>query len=183
MWMSARGSKLLGSLCALCLAACVTEIDQKLNPKLALPAPIDQHAQNTSDVIEHLTSVTWRLVDIQSMDDAIGTTKPKRPNLYTMALYADGTVQFRLNCNQASTTWAITQTTETRGQLEFAPAAMTRAICLPPSLDVKIARDLEFVRSYALKDDNLYLNLMADGDIYAWEPYVPKMLPAATGAP
>ena len=46
---------------------------------------------------------------------------------------------------------------------------MTRAQCPQPSLDTLIARDAEYVRTYVLRGDRLYLNLMADGGNYVWE--------------
>jgi hypothetical protein len=42
----------------------------------------------------------WRLVEIQSMDDAIGTARPSNRDFYTMDLNADGTAAMRLNCNR-----------------------------------------------------------------------------------
>jgi hypothetical protein len=49
-----------------------------------------------------LEDTEWRLVGIQSMDDAVGTTRPDDPSLYTMRLQGDGTVAMRLNCNRAT---------------------------------------------------------------------------------
>jgi hypothetical protein len=43
---------------------------------------------------------------------------------------------------------------------------MTKMFCPPPSFDMQIARDAEYVRSYLLRDGRLYLNLMADGGTY-----------------
>ena len=118
-----------------------------------------------------LTETAWRLVEIQSMDDAIGTVRPDDPSLYTMRLSGDSTVTMHLNCNQASGTWSIKPGAGSEsGSFEFGPLAVTRALCPPPSLDERIARDAEYVRSYMLKDGRLSLSLMADGGIYIWEP-------------
>jgi len=51
-----------------------------------------------------LADTVWRLVEIQSMDDTQGTTKPGDPSLYTMRLNADGSLSMRLNCNRATST-------------------------------------------------------------------------------
>jgi heat shock protein HslJ len=115
---------------------------------------------------------TWRLLKFQSMDDAVGTLTPEADQPYTMTLDADGAAQFVLNCNRASGTYTSTASSETSGQLEFGPVAMTRALCPPPSLDERIAADLGFVRSYLLKDGRLHLSLMADGGIYSFEPAI-----------
>lgn len=118
-----------------------------------------------------LADTNWRLAEIQSMSDAVGTVRPDDPSLYTMRLNGDGTVNMRLNCNSASGTWsAVSNDNGQSGQFEFGPLAMTRALCPPPSLDEQIAAQSEFVRSFLLKDGRLYLSLMADGGIYAWEP-------------
>jgi heat shock protein HslJ len=118
-----------------------------------------------------LADTRWRLVEFQSMDDAIGTVHPLDPSLYTMRLNSDGTVAMRLNCNRAMGSWrAVPSGDGARGSFEFGPLAATRAICPPPSMDAQIAAQAEYVRSYLIQDGRLYLSLMADGGIYAWEP-------------
>ena len=118
-----------------------------------------------------LKGTDWRLVKFQSMSDAIGTERPDDPSLYTMRLNSDGTVSMRLNCNRANGTWSAKPSSNgSSGNFEFGPLAMTRALCLPPSMDESIAAQAGFIRSYLLKDGRLYLSLMADGGIYTWEP-------------
>ena len=130
-----------------------------------------------------LAGTSWRLVEFQSMDDATGTIRPDDPSLYTMRLNRDGTVTMRLNCNRASGTWfAEPSGNGASGRFEFGPLAGTRALCQPPSLDEKIAAQAKFIRSYLLKDGRLYLSLMADGGIYAWEPDTDKSSAASVPA-
>jgi heat shock protein HslJ len=118
-----------------------------------------------------LAGTQWRLIEFQSMDDAQGTTRPNDPSLYTMRLNADGTVSMRLNCNRATGTWSAEPSSDPNsGGFTFGPLAVTRAQCPPPSMDEGIARQSPYIRSYLLKDGRLYLSLMADGGIYAWEP-------------
>ena len=117
-----------------------------------------------------LAGTGWRLVEFQSMDDTIGTVRPDDPSLYTMDLNNDGTVTMRLNCNRASGTWSIEPgSNPDSGRFEFGPLATTRALCPPPSMDESIAAQSAYIRSYVLKEGRLYLSLMADGGIYAWE--------------
>ncbi len=113
-----------------------------------------------------LAGTSWRLIEIQSMDDEIGTARHEGNAPYTMTFGQDGRVSMVLNCNRANGPWSATSA----GSLQIGPLAMTRAFCAPPSLDTRIARDMDYVRSYLLKDGRLYLSLMADGGIYAWEP-------------
>jgi heat shock protein HslJ len=123
-----------------------------------------------------LAGTEWRLVEFQSMDDAVGTVRPEDPSLYTLRLNADGTVNMRLNCNRADGTWSAEPSADpSNGRFELGPLAATRAICPPPSLDEQIAGQAGFIRGYLLQDGRLYLSLMADGGIYAWEPYEPDV--------
>ena len=125
------------------------------------------HAQADS----RLEGTAWRLVEFQSMDDATGIERPDDPTLYTMRLNDDGSVTMRLNCNRAMGTWSAEPSESgSSGRFRFGPLAMTRAFCPPPSMDQSIAAQAEYIRSYLLKDGRLYLSLMADGGIYAWEP-------------
>jgi heat shock protein HslJ len=118
-----------------------------------------------------LVGTEWRLVEFQSMDDAVGTVRASDPSLYTMRLGADGTVNMRLNCNRANGSWKATPSADpSTGQFEFSSLAGTRASCPPPSMDERVTAQAAYVRSYLLKDGRLYLSLMADGGIFAWEP-------------
>lgn len=134
----------------------------------------DRNVRETSAVAlrSPLSDTEWRLIEIQSMDDSIGTTRPDDPSLYTMSLKGDGTVAMRLNCNRAMGSWSAEAGPErSGGSFRFGPLAGTRALCPPPSLDERVVADSRFVRSYLLKNGRLYLSLMADGGIYAWEPH------------
>jgi len=118
-----------------------------------------------------LAGTAWRLVEIQSMDDAIGVTRVADPSKYTMRLNADGSVALRLNCNSATGTWsAETGADRSSGRFVFGPLAATMASCPPPSVDEQVTRQAPYFRSYLLKDGRLYLSLMADGGIFVWEP-------------
>ena len=118
-----------------------------------------------------LAGTQWRLVQFQSMDDAIPTMRPEEPSLYTMHLHGDGSVAMRLNCNRARGTWSARASADgTSGSFTFGPLAVTRALCPPPSMDEHVAAQAPFVRSYLLKGGSLHLSLIADGGIYTWEP-------------
>jgi len=128
-------------------------------------------AESSSGATGPLAGTRWQLVEFQSMDDAQGTTRPEDPSVYTMQLNSDGTVAMQLNCNRANGMWTAQPAADpTNGTFGFGPLAMTRALCSPPSMDERIARDSEYVRGYMLRDGRLGLSLMADGGIYLWEP-------------
>jgi heat shock protein HslJ len=148
---------------------------QAAGPVLAPTTLPDQAAGNTGAVgaknASALAGTQWRLVEFQSMDDAIGIVRPHDPNLYTMQLGRDGTVDLRLNCNRATGTWTSRPGSDAAsGRFEFGPLAGTHALCPPPSIDDRVAADARFVRGYLLKDGRLHLSLMADAGTYAWEP-------------
>jgi heat shock protein HslJ len=111
-----------------------------------------------------LTGSSWRLVELQSNDDAIGVVRPRDPSRYTMTLGADGRASLRLDCNRAGGQWR----SPAPGQIIFTPLAMTRAACPEGSLDTRVARELEHVRSYLLEGDRLRLVMMADGGSQLW---------------
>jgi len=121
----------------------------------------------TDTLPEALVGTEWRLIEFRSSDDGIGTQRPADASRYTMSLQGDGTVSMRLDCNQASGTWTATVI---GGSFGFGPLRMTRVACQQPSLDGQIARHAEFVSSFLLRAGILFLNLMADGGTYVWEP-------------
>jgi heat shock protein HslJ len=129
-----------------------------------------------------LEGTSWRLVEFQSMDDAIGTLRPDDPSKYTMTLHGDGTVSMQLDCNRATGTWSAEPASDEGGSFRYGPLATTRALCPPPSLGERIARDAEFVRSYLLRDGRLHLSLVADAGIYAWQPESPSAFEATPDA-
>jgi heat shock protein HslJ len=118
-----------------------------------------------------LAGTSWQLHAIQSMDDAQGTTKVAEPGHFKLEFGRDGRAALRLDCNRGNGTYKVAPAADGRsGSLTFGPVAATRALCPPPHLDERLARDLAHVRSFLLKDSKLYLSLMADGGIYEWQP-------------
>lgn len=120
-----------------------------------------------------LSGTTWELTSIHSMDDTVGTTTIADPSLYTVRFGEDGRVVFRFDCNRGHGSWEARAGAADSGQLEFGPIAVTRALCPPPSVDGRVARDMGYVRSYLMRDGRLHMSLMADGGIYTWRPSAP----------
>lgn len=118
-----------------------------------------------------LPGTGWQLLAIQSMDDAQGTITVPDPSLFTLAFGRDGRTALRLDCNRGMASYKVEPAGDgSSGALTFGPVAATRSLCPAPHLDQRLVRDLAHVRSYLLKDNKLYLSLMADGGIYEWAP-------------
>jgi heat shock protein HslJ len=118
-----------------------------------------------------IAGTRWQLMAIQSMDDAQGTTRIHDPSQYTLEFGRDGEAAFRLDCNRGTASYLLKPSADrTNGSIQFGPIAATHAMCPPPHLSEKVARDMTHVRGYLLKESRLYLSLMADGGIYEWAP-------------
>lgn len=116
-----------------------------------------------------LTSVEWRLVEFQSSDDAIGTIRPQRGEMYTLLLNHDGSVAAGLSCNRSFGRWTSPDAARPRGSLTLELTGMTMAAC-PPSPLERLGSDLSHVRSFVIQDGRLHLNLVLDGGNYVWAP-------------
>ncbi|WP_347221955.1 META domain-containing protein [Mycolicibacterium poriferae] len=122
-----------------------------------------------------LDGTAWRLTEIQSMDDAQGTTAVPADQRYTVDFGVregeSGPASFQIDCNRGSSTWQMSaDDSGTSGRLTFGPIAVTEMACPPGSLDQRVTRALTAVRSYLLQDGRLHLSLFADSGILTWEP-------------
>jgi heat shock protein HslJ len=140
---------LISFICSFLLAACAATTESQSHVSLA--------------------GTSWQLHAFQSMDDSQGTTVVDEPVKYTMTLNSDGNAAFRLDCNRGMGGWDSTPSASgDGGSLRFGPIAVTRALCPQPDLGEKLARDLDYVRSYRIVQGKLYMALMADAGIYEW---------------
>lgn len=119
--------------------------------------------------VEPLAGSSWRLVEIQSMDDSQGTARPSNRDRYTVEFNPDGTAYMQLDCNRGRAPWKAERTGDNQGTLEFGNIASTMAMCPPESLGEKLGQQLGFVRSWVIRDGQLNMSLMADGGIIVWE--------------
>ena len=140
-----RGTFLLGT--TLLLAACAA----------VAPTPSQSATPN-------LSGTSWQLVKFQGSDDK--TLTPDDKTKYTIQFNTDGVLSARIDCNRGRGTWKSSGAS----QLQLGPLALTRAMCPPESLHDQIVKHWNFIRSYIIKNDHLFLSLMADGGIYEFEP-------------
>lgn len=115
-----------------------------------------------------LEGTAWRLEAFQSSDDKVGTIRPDDPGKYEIRFMTEGRLAMKLDCNRGVGHWSATASDASHGALTLSHMGMTRAACLGPSLDTRIARDTEQVRGYVVKGDELSLSLAADGGVYTW---------------
>lgn len=138
----------------------------------ASPPPSARPPAQSAAPAGPLAATQWRLVEIQSMDDTVGTKRPEDPSHYTLRLNGDGTVTMRLNCNRANGSWSAEPSADpSNGRFAFGPLDATRALCPSPSLDELVTAQAPYIRGYMLKDGRLSLTLVADGGIWLWEPH------------
>lgn len=117
-----------------------------------------------------LEGTTWEFIEFRSSSDTVGVVRNDQPGRFRLVLSGDGTVAMELGCNRARGRWSAEASGDRRsGPFRFGPLASTKALCLPPNLDQRIIRDAQYVRSYLLEGDRLFLSLMADGGIFVWE--------------
>lgn len=123
----------------------------------------------TPEMSERLAGTSWRLLEMQSMDDAQGTTRAGNPDRYTITFNEDGTAYMKLDCNRGHSSYETASTGADQGSLTFGNIASTMAMCPPDSLSDKLGQQLGFVRSYIVRNGQLNMALMADGGILVWE--------------
>lgn len=111
-----------------------------------------------------LAGTSWRIVEFQGGDDS--ELEPDDSDKFTVSFGVDGGVSVRLDCNRGRGTW----TSPSPGQLQLGPLALTRAMCPDMKMHDHVAKHWEHIRSYVVRDGNLFLSLMADGGIYELEP-------------
>ena len=106
---------------------------------------------------------SWQLVRIQDASGAVLVPDVKAK--YTLDFYSLGRMSVRMDCNHGRGTWA----SHTPGQIQFGPLELTKAACPRGSLHDRMVKQWPYVRSYLVKDNRLFLSLMADGGIYEFE--------------
>lgn len=122
------------------------------------PTGVESAAQQGA-AIEAVTGKTWVLEQIQSMDDSL--FKPRAGHSYTLSFNADGQVLVQADCNRGFGAW---QHTPPSG-ITLGPAAMTRRACGEDTEADRFLKELTYVRSFVMREGDLYLATMADGSI------------------
>jgi heat shock protein HslJ len=115
-----------------------------------------------------LAGTSWELVALQTKDLAQPGIAIAEPARFTLQFGTDGRAVMRLDCNRGNGSWQAQPASADAGTLIFGAIATTRALCAPPHLDERIARDLSGVRFYSRAGDMLMLSPTTDGGVMQW---------------
>lgn len=102
-----------------------------------------------------LTGNPWHWVATQTPVEWIVADDPAK---YTVQFNADSSLFLRADCNRGRGSYA---TTDDRS-LTIGPAAITRAMCPPGSLDTKFLQQLNNAAGWFFRDDTLYVDQKMD---------------------
>ena len=123
--------------------------------------PADGHGTTAAP---SLAGRSWRLVAIRMMNDTVH--QPRDASRYTLSFRADGRAAIRADCNRGTAHWR----SDAPAHVELGAIATTRALCPPGSISERFLAQLQWVRSYVLEDEHLFLATRADGSIIELEP-------------
>lgn len=121
-----------------------------------------------------LGGTKWQLVEIQSMDDGQGVSRPKDPTRYILEFGREGVLSAKLDCNRGKGNWNSYVANANGGSLVIGTMAVTKALCPDPTLGEMLERQLPYVRNFTMSDGRMHMALMADGGIIVWEPLSSK---------
>lgn len=125
-------------------------------PTVEIPtlAPISTSTP-TPEAASALQSTPWQW--ISHLDQATGVTSIPDPQNYVVTFLADGSIQVKADCNNATGTYA------TNGDsLTIALGATTLALCPDGSRSDQFLALLGSAAKYAIMDNQLRIDLMAD---------------------
>ena len=120
-----------------------------------------------------LEGTFWRLVAIQSMDDS--QYRPQDGALYTIEFHPDRRLFVQADCNHGQGTWM-----QGGSELKLGRIGMTKMMCGPNSLEVRFLRDLDYVRSFVMRRNKLFVATLADGAVLEFEASAPSLTPSTT---
>jgi heat shock protein HslJ len=101
-----------------------------------------------------VTGKSWQWVATVT---PLARTEVPHPDRYRIHLQPDGKLVARFDCNRGGGSYQISD-----GILSFGPLISTRMACPDGSLDAGFMRDLQRVKSFFVRDGQLYLQMPAD---------------------
>jgi heat shock protein HslJ len=110
-----------------------------------------------------LIGQVWQLAEIQYMNDTSKT--PLDPAQYTVEFLADGALNIKADCNNASGTYTVAEPS-----LSIVLGPMTLAACPPESLSDEFVKNLGIAASYLFEGDDLFIATQMDVAIMKFSP-------------
>lgn len=111
----------------------------------------------------HLSGTEWDLVNITSMNDEVNT--PTKNEIFILSLDENGRFKATTQCLKAKGQWI----SNGNAHIEFNQISMENNNCSPHFLEKHFINQFQWVRSYILREDKLFLATMADGAIIELE--------------
>lgn len=131
---------------------------------LAVACSLSAQPQQQGNGAASLAGTEWELVRFQGGDGIVVT--PPDSSKYTVRFDADGSVVVRLDCNRGRATWKSAGP----GQVTLGGLALTRALCPQPSMHDTVVKQWNYIRSWVIRDQRLFLSLTADGGAFEFRP-------------
>lgn len=120
---------------------------------------------------EPLKDTTWQLMTIEANTGNAGREYVANKAKVVMTLRASGDAEFTLGCEKGSSDWrAGWERIKEQGQIFFDEMQIAAAPtpCEPDLVVQRFLRDFEFLQSYVLIQNHLYLNTQANETTYGW---------------
>lgn len=118
-------------------------------------SPQPKAPDSTAAAQASLTAGPWKWVATQTPVELIAPADPAR---YTIQFNADGSTALLADCNRGRGTYVTTA----EGGITIGPAAVTRMMCPPGSLDSKYLQQLDNAAHTFFRGDTLYIDLKVD---------------------
>jgi len=119
-------------------------------------SPQPKVAASTAAMQATLTGNPWHWVATLTPVEVIAPADPSR---YTLQFGDDGSASLLADCNRGRGTY----TAGADRSLTLGPAATTRMMCPPGSLDTRYLQQLGNTAGYFFRGDTLYIDLKMDG--------------------
>lgn len=116
-----------------------------------------------------LPDTKWELIEVSDSSGAASIPKRVDAGIYTVAINADGTVTFRLDCNRGFGKWRIAgDNSAMSGNISFFDIGVTKALCPPGSISDEVTSAISRFDAYQIADSLLSLSADNGAIVYRW---------------
>jgi hypothetical protein len=116
-----------------------------------------------------LKDTSWQLMTIQANQGDQGREFVGNSVDIRMTLNATGMADFILGCDQGTTRWnAEFERVPGQGDIRFYGMQIAASSCEPDLIVQRFLRDFDFMQSYVLAQNHLWINTQANEVTYGW---------------